>query len=407
VGSGVEKTVTITGYNGTGGAAEIPAVIRDFPVTAIGKDAFDKNVKLRSLTIPASVIIIGDSADEAEDAFDGAIGLTNIIVDEANSVYSSADGVLFNKTKTKLLLYPEGKSGNYTIPSSVTNIVIGAFENCARLTSVTIPDSVTSIGERAFENCIGLTSITIPGSVKIIGGSIRDGYVSGAFNGCTGLKTVTISEGVTSIGAGAFYGCTGLTSITIPDGVTSIGEIAFMDCIGLTSITIPGSVKTIGGSVTDRYFYGTFNSCTGLRTVTISEGVTSIGGTAFIKCVNLTSISIPDSVTYIGPIAFADCTRLTSVTVSPVDGRIWDIEAMGNVLRTFANCPLNNASKTALINAGLPDAALAGTILKATPVVLKNCTFGSLVYSFFGTRDSGTYSISGDKIEITLYKTIM
>jgi len=277
-GSNEEKTVTITGYYGAGGALEIPAVIRDLPVTAIKKDIFDKNVKVTSLTIPASVIMIGDNVDKAEDVFDEATGLTSITVDEANSVYSSEDGVLFNKAKTKLLLCPEGKSGSYTIPSSVTDIVYCAFENCAKLTSVTIPDSVTSIAEEAFSWCTGLTSITIPGSVKTIGGSIRDGDL-----------------------------------------------------------------------------YGAFQSCTGLKTVTISEGVTSIGIAAFVDCKSLTSISIPDSVTYIGALAFAGCIKLTSVTVSPVNGRKWDVKVVGNgIYWIFPRCPLNDASKTALMNAGYP-----------------------------------------------------
>ena len=58
-----------------------------------------------------------------------------------------------------------------------------------------------------------------------------------AFQGCTGLTSITIPEGVTRIYNLAFYGCTGLTSVTIPEGVTRIGELAFYFCRGLTKIT--------------------------------------------------------------------------------------------------------------------------------------------------------------------------
>ena len=69
---------------------------------------------------------------------------------------------------------------------------------------------------------------------------------SRAFNGCSGLTSVTIPDGVTSIGDYAFTDCSGLTSVTIPNSVTSIGSYAFCDCSGLTSVTIPDSVTSIG-----------------------------------------------------------------------------------------------------------------------------------------------------------------
>ena len=112
---------------------------------------------------------------------------------------------------------PDGKyTGNIEIPDyiryegevySVTGIGKSAFEGCSGLTSVTIPNSVTSIGQDAFHYCSGLTSIEIPNSVTSIGGS--------AFLGCTGLTSITIPNSVTSIGAWAFYGCSGLTSVKV------------------------------------------------------------------------------------------------------------------------------------------------------------------------------------------------
>jgi hypothetical protein len=292
--------------------------------TSISKDAFDGCTGLTSIAIPASVVSIGGDVDKAEDAFDGCTGLTDITVAEANEVYSAEDGVLFNKDKTTLFLCPEGKSGSYTIPPSVTGIAYCAFEICVKLTDVTIPDSVTSIGDAAFYKCAGLTSIIIPSRVM-------------------------------SIGAAAFFECTGLTSATISEGVTSIGERAFQDCTGLTSITIPASIKTITGDTRNEGVYGAFNGCTGLTSVTISEGVASIGATAFFGCTGLPSITIPDSVTYIGGNAFALCTSLTSVTISPVPGREWDFRGKkaGSVYWIFDSSPkLSSASKTALRNAG-------------------------------------------------------
>ena len=119
----------------------------------------------------------------------------------------------------------KGDSGEVLIPLTwkgqpVTTISDWAFNGCSGLTSVTIPDSVTSIGNYAFQGCTGLTSITIPDSVTDIG--------RGVFNGCSGLTSITIPDSVTSIGYSAFSDCGGLTSVTIPDSVTSIGNFAFV-----------------------------------------------------------------------------------------------------------------------------------------------------------------------------------
>ena len=141
---------------------------------------------------------------------------------------------------------------------------------------------MTSIGGSAFEGCSGLTSVTIPNSVTSIDEKV--------FAGCSGLTSVTIPNGVTSIGVSAFEGCSSLTSVTIPNGVTSIGGTAFAYCNGLTSVTIPNSVTSIGS--------GAFMNCLGLTSVTIGNSVTSIGTNAFGGC-PLKSIELPNSFTVI------------------------------------------------------------------------------------------------------------
>ena len=111
------------------------------------------------------------------------------------------------------------------------------------------------------------------------------------------------------IGENAFVFCSGLTSITLPSGVTSIGGAAFEDCRGLTSLTIPSGVTSINESA--------FEDCSGLTSLAIPSSVTLIDDYAFRGCCGLTSLALPSSVTLIDDYAFAYCSGLTSIYVYP------------------------------------------------------------------------------------------
>ncbi len=157
-------TVTITKYIGPGGAVSIPGTIAGLPVTTIGSGAFFYCSNLTSVTIPASVTSIVDNP-----FYVICNQLTSITVDPLNSSYSSSDGVLFNKLKTTIIVYPKNKVGNYIIPSSVTSIGDHAFEQSLRLDDIVIPNGVTSIGYMAFHNCPSLKTVTFSASVTSIG----------------------------------------------------------------------------------------------------------------------------------------------------------------------------------------------------------------------------------------------
>ncbi len=330
----------------------IPSTLGGYPVTSIGERAFYNCSSLTSVTIPNSVTSIGD------DVFYGCTSLTSIEVNENNKFYSDIDGVLFNKDKTEIISYPNGKGEKYIIPSSVTSIGNSAFEYCDRLTSVVIPDSVTSIGDYAFSCCYTLESVVIGDGVTSIGYS--------AFRDCYYLASVVIGDSVTSIGNWAFDGCYSLTGVyitdiaawcnikfsssnplieaenlylnnelvtdlIIPEGVTCISDSAFMRCTNLTSVTIPNSVTSIGNWA--------FNGCSSLTSIEIPEGVTSIGGEAFLYCDSLTSVTIPNSVTSIGNGAFYDCTKLTTVYY------LGDRTSWSNISIGSFNTTLNNATR--------------------------------------------------------------
>jgi len=346
-----DKTYLIVCPPGKTGSVEIPE-----SVARIDMSAFSYCSVLTSITIPANVSYIDTMA------FNNCASLTSIIVAEGNANYSSQDGVLYNKDKTGLIRWPGGKTGTLEIAEGVTNISSSAFSNCSGLTSITIPASVTYLDSYMFSNCTNLTSITVAdGNTNY---SSEDGVLYNkdktelilCLPGKTG--TLEIAEGVTSIGSSAFNGCSGLTSITIPAGVTYLDTWAFSSCTNLTSITVAEGNENY--SSLDGILYNKDKTelivCPAGKTgnLEIAEGVTSIGSSAFNGCSGLTSITvaqgnthyssedgvvynkdrtqlivcpagktgtveIPDSVTNISFGAFAGCNNLTSISVKDAD----------------------------------------------------------------------------------------
>ena len=200
------------------GCVKLQEIILPQGITSIGKQAFSVCVALESVSLPASVASIG------RDAFDGDT-LSSVNVDQGNAVYSSVDGVLFNKDKKTLLFCPRGKSGSFAIPNGVKVIGQSAFAWCSNLTGVTIPDGVEKIEERAFDKS-GITSLELPDSVTVI--------ENNALINCSSLTSLKLSANLTTIGSYAFSSIA-VESIVIPASVTKIGNYVFSS--SLTSLT--------------------------------------------------------------------------------------------------------------------------------------------------------------------------
>jgi len=254
-------------------------------VTSIGDEAFFACTSLKSITISQGLTRIGTKV------FSGCRDLKEFIVSDQNTEYASVDGVLFDKNKSLLILYPYAKSSAYNVPDGVVSIGEGAFAECAGLTAVTFPPSLTKIGNRAFSACKGLTTMDVSSGLTEI--------KSDAFYGCSSLKAFTASENnpVFSAVDGVlfnkdqttliFFPCTKSTFYTIPRGVISIGENAFYDCSRLTRIALPSSIQEIGD--------GAFSGCSGLIRITLPENVGSLGREAFAACTALRELHSKNS----------------------------------------------------------------------------------------------------------------
>ena len=197
-----------------------------------------------------------------------------------------------NTAKTCMVSGNSSISGDLIIPEiandgnadySVTEIRQWAFGGCTGLTSVTIGNSVTSIGDSAFEDCTGLTSVHISDLEAWCKIDFSDWYANPLCNAGhlylngSEITNLTIPSSITGINQYAFDGCTGLTSVTIGNSVTSIGY-AFDGCSGLTEIVI----GTLDASVTPKLYlrkelFTTYN----IKKLTIGNVVSGIENSAF------------------------------------------------------------------------------------------------------------------------------
>ena len=273
-----EPYIVITGYTGSNAEVVIPEKVsangKEIPVRIIKDKAFFENEILVSVTIPDSVVTIGN------EAFMGCINLENVTLSEN---------------------------------SKLSNIGEYAFSYCTSLTSINIPNCVTTIGRCAFIRSTALKSVVISENSQLeeVGDHL--------FEGCSSLTSINIPNKLTIIPEGMFSGCSSLVSINIEENseLNEIGDSAFYNCSSLISINIPDNVTKIGTQA--------FESCSNLESVILGENSTlmEIGDSAFNKCASLTHIYVPNTVKVIGNSTFDGCPKLTIYCALPTKLSGW------------------------------------------------------------------------------------
>jgi titin len=310
--------VEITGYHGAGGYVIIPASIDGRPVTSIASHTFEYCTSIITVTIPGSVVSIGNRA------LSSCTSMVAIIVDDGNPAYTSLDGALYNKDMTELIQYPGGKAGPFTIPSSVTKIGPWAFAYCPYLTIVDASSPPAPARDGIYV-CDAPQSLSAPTSgLTCIG--------DGAFAYCTALVSVAIPDSVISIGTGVFTACTSLTEIEVNtnnvifisvDGVLYRKDMTeIIQCPGGKTgvFTVPDSVTSVGPNV--------FTSCTSLTAFVVGTGnlnYASVNGALYNKALTeliqypagrAGAFIVPSTVAMIDADAFAYCALLTAIDVN-------------------------------------------------------------------------------------------
>lgn len=292
-------------------------------VIEIGERAFSGS-NLQSIVIPESVKFIG------EHAFSSGENLVEIRIESKKTKYDSRNNchAMIDTTSNSLIVGCQ----NTIIPNNIK--IIKEFAFCdSSLTSIIIPPNVTEIEDYAFLRS-DLTSINIPDSVTHIG--------EFAFCKCYFLKSVSLNHTTKIIEASTFQHCVNLTSIDIPNNITSIGKNAFDECTSLTSITLHEGIKHIEDFA--------FRNCKNLQLITLPNSVVSIGRGAFEGCTSLTSINIPSNVSSIGDCAFENCSNLSFMSVH-TDNKTYDSRENCNaIIHTKSNRLIRGCNNTKIPN---------------------------------------------------------
>ena len=312
-----ETEVAVTSENSSSprysqlSVAVIPETVTNqgitYTVTSIANNAFNGTTTLRSITIPATITAMGDSA------FYKCSTLAEVHISSIESWCN------MNLT------------GYYSTP---TYYARNLFLNDEEITELVVPDGVTEIKDFVFFNCDGFTTATMPNSVLTIGKC--------AFANCSNMTSVAIGESITSIGSAAFEDCRSLVTARVPDSVVNLGGSVFSRCDGLTSVIIGNSVKRLESFL--------FYSCDRLQTVTIGNSVTDIVGNSFSYCTGLLSLTIPRSVAKIDELAFDDCYRLTSINVVSDNPYFDSRDNCNAIIQTSTNTLVKGCKTTVIPN---------------------------------------------------------
>ena len=411
-----------------GGNVVVPAEIEGHTVIEIGDRSFTGETGLFTVTIPETVVAVGDYA------FENCYGLNR--VDFCYDFNSASGGTRYIR---------EGAFSNcfglqeVYLSADIAAIGDYAFANCSALSAMLIPYGTESIGKEAFSGCPALATVVLPVTLKELGDDVFEGcpphmmiYYEGTvdewrqikkdesefdniavtfalselpdyepyeesngfFYKIKSDKTVSLTEyagteknvvipseiegyPVSVIADNCFETRNDIISVEIPDTVREIGEKAFWYCRSLEMITLNEGLEIIGENA--------FKNCEKLESITLPSTVREIGDNAFEDCTELKEIIIPDSVETIGNRAFGDCVSLEKIALGK------GIRKMGEYC--FANCE-------EITNAEIPDGI---TVVEAS--LFHNCkkldyvVIPDSVEVIRGNAFFGCY-----KLERTLYK---
>ncbi len=286
---------------------QVPVMSDTTALEIVGQNAFKNCSALTAIDL-VKVTLFGKSA------FEGCSSLKAADLSSATAAGAKAEKLFMGCSALETV----------TLGENITELGVYAFQNCEALATIDLAN-LTKLGNYAFDGCTSLAGADLSAATSI--GTY-------AFRGCSSLETVVLNADLTSLGNYTFNNCTQLKSIykstTAEDyrkpgkadlsGITSFGSRAFQGCSALTEIELSDDLTTIA----DTLFY----NCSALAKINMPSKLETISNQAFLNCSSLTALEIPAGVTSVGSNLFIGCNKLTlTVDIAnqkfEIDGNGW------------------------------------------------------------------------------------
>lgn len=239
--------------------------------------------------------------------------MTNDITTIAGALQEVIDRLEDNLDAKGVTVSYDSSDGIVGLVDEILNINVGGnclvtFENQGNVfnlakkrgsdgITVTIPNGIISLGDDCFNGIGSLNSVSIPSSVTTLGTSCFE---------ASGLTSVSIPSSVTTLPNRCFYNCRSLSSVTLPSTISTLSNFCFYNCSNLKQYEIPSHITTLS-----QYCF----AYSGLQSINIPSQITTIPDYCFYGCSNLTSVNLPSTLTTLGNQCFYYCTKLTSISI--------------------------------------------------------------------------------------------
>ena len=319
-----------------------------YTVTGINESAFNGYTNLTSISLPPTIVTIGYGCFMGTNLTTFTFPPLVTVLEAAVFSGSGLTSITIPSTLTTFKYLFDGRYGGSSN---------GAFGGCTKLVNVVINTYIPGFEYVFWRPNVANLSVTFdyPGATP-----------PHCFANVTGIKTVIISNQITSIGSTSFQNNTGLTNVTLGSSLTTIGNAAFHTCTSLKNITLPSSLLSIGN--------GSFGNCVNLSNITLPSSLTTIMTAAFENCTSFTSITLPSSLTSLDGNLFLNCTNLTNIVVQ---------KYLGALMYTFTS--VNSLNMTVTFDyAGLVPGYVCMNATKLKTVNMSNSITGVELHAFSG-----------------------